>query len=47
MMPVIKAWAYHMAYLMGTHDKPNLAGKFLLGVVAPVCGLIGKAVRRK
>lgn len=47
MMPIIKAWAYHMAYLMGTHDKPNLAGKFLLGVVAPICGVIGKVVRRK
>ena len=47
MMPLIKSWAYHIAYLMGSHDKPNVVGSFLLKVGAPICSLIGKLIRRK
>jgi hypothetical protein len=46
MLPIIKGWAYHMAYIEGKHDKPNLMGRFLLAVIAPICGIIGKVTKR-
>lgn len=38
-------WAYHMAYLMGTHGRPDRIGALLLATVKPCCTFLGALSR--
>jgi hypothetical protein len=42
--PIIKGWAYEMAYRMGAHTESNWIGRCLLKYALPVSNQIGKAL---
>lgn len=44
--PPARHWAYHMAYLMRRHDRPDRIGAFLLVTGVPVCTLLGRMARK-
>ena len=44
---VARPWAYHMAYEMGSLEKDNLLGKFLMKVGAFISKTIGKSISAK
>lgn len=43
--PFTKGWVYEMAYRVGKHDKSSLWGRLVVGVVSPICKVIGKSVK--
>lgn len=45
--PLAKAWAQNMAYRIGYSKKNNLFGAVLSLIGEPLCGMIGKFVRRR
>ena len=39
-----KPWSYEMAYRMGARDKGSFAGRILMDVGVPICGIIGRSM---
>jgi hypothetical protein len=45
LLPAIKAWTYHMAFLQGVYPLDNFTGTLIFGVVRRACWCLGHAAR--
>lgn len=47
MKPIVKAWSYQMAYKEGVYPNGNFLGFLLESIGAPLCGVLGKMLKKK
>jgi hypothetical protein len=45
-LPFSRAWAYEMAYRMGSHDKSNFVGRVITNILPRLHGFVGKFMLR-
>ena len=43
--PIAGGWAYHMAYKLGRHDRPNWMGRMVALTLLPLSGTLGRILQ--